>query len=152
MERTQIFLSYARKDRAIAEAILAAFSKRGWAVFMDQQIASGVDWRKVVESQLEEAYAVVVVWSSHSVKSRWVAREARVGLTKDRLFPVLVEADVILPRRFKHKQATDLSDWNGDPDDPKFDRVLDLLKPLWESEKGLLKDAVVRRWPLKFKA
>jgi hypothetical protein len=148
MKETEIFLSYAHEDRSRVERILHAFKSRGWNVFMDQDIFSGANWRKVLESQLETAYAVVVVWSSHSVGSEWVAREAMAGLAKDRLFPVLIDRDVTLPSSFEHKHAVDLSDWEGDPNDPKFDRLLGMIHLLWEAEKGLRQDIKVLK-PLR---
>src|SRR5262245_16962671 len=144
-----VFLSYAREDREKVDQILHALRERKFPVFIDQDMASGVDWEKVLEAQLEQAYAVVVVWSSHSVVSEWVAREAAAGLAKDRLFPLLLERDLALPTQFAHKHAADLSDWNGHPEDAKFNNAIGLLKPLWESEMGLLNDIKVYK-PIRF--
>jgi hypothetical protein len=91
------------------------------------------------------------VWSSHSVKSDWVAREAAAGLEKDRLFPILIERGVTLPSSFAHQHAVDLSNWNGDPKDREFDPVLGLLQPLWEAQIGTLRDIKVLK-PIRFKA
>ena len=145
-----VFLSYAREDREKVDQILHALRERHFPVFMDQEMVSGVDWERVLEAQLQRAYAVVVVWSSRSVVSEWVARESAVGLEKDRLFPVLLERGLTIPPRFAHKQAADLSDWNGDPHDAKFDRAIGLLKPLWEAQMGLLEDVKPLK-PLRFK-
>ena len=150
MNETEIFLSYAREDESEVERILHALRERGFRVFFDQDMPSGVDWESVLEAKLRSAYGVVVVWSSHSVKSDWVVREAAVGLEKDRLFPIRTERGVDLPSSFAHKQAVDLSNWNGDPKDPKFDRVLGLLQPLWEAQVGTLHDIKVFK-PIRFK-
>ena len=144
-----MFLSYAREDYGAVEQILGALRKKGFPVFIDQDMPSGVEWETVLESQLQRAYAVVVVWSSRSVLSEWVAREAAVGLEKDRLFPVLLERDITLPAQFAHKHAADLSDWNGNPDDAKFNRAIALLQPLWEAQMGLLQDIKVLK-PIRF--
>lgn len=145
-----VFLSYAREDHARVEQILSALRKKGFPVFIDHDMPSGVEWETVLEAQLQRAYAVVVVWSSRSVGSEWVAREAAAGLEKDRLFPLLVERDITLPPQFAHKHAADLSDWNGDPDDDQFNRAIALLGPLWEAQMGLLKDIQALR-PIRFK-
>lgn len=150
MNETEIFLSYARQDEVEVDRILEALKARGFPVFFDQDLPSGVDWEKALVAKLQNAYAVVVVWSSHSVKSDWVAREAAVGLEKDRLFPILIERGVTLPERFAHKHAVDLSNWNGNPQDSKFNRVLGLLQPLWEAQIGLLRDIKVFK-PIRFK-
>jgi hypothetical protein len=48
----------------------------------------------VLQSELDKARAVVVVWSSHSVASRWVKAEAGEGLRRGILVPVLVDASL----------------------------------------------------------
>jgi hypothetical protein len=149
-----VFLSYASEDRAKAEQILAALRARGFPVFFDDEMPAGVEWDKVLESVLETAYGVVVLWSSHSAskaaeESAWIYREAAVGLKKDRLFPIRIEPGVTLPKAFDHIQAADLSGWNGDPNDPKFDAAISLLRNLWVAQKGLLKDEKTFRLKLK---
>ena len=150
MDETEIFLSYAHEDKDKVETILHALRERGFPVFIDQDMASGAEWEKVLEAKLQAVFGVVVVWSSHAVKSKWMPIEVAAGLAKDRLFPILIERGVTLPSSFAHKHAADLSDWNGDSRDPKFDRVLDLLKPLWEAQIGLLEDLKVSR-PIRFR-
>jgi hypothetical protein len=149
-----IFLSYASEDRAKAEQFLAALRARGFPVFFDQEMPAGVEWDKVLESVLDTAYGVVVLWSSHSVKkaaeeSAWIYREAAIGLKKDKLFPISIDPDVSVPKAFDHIQAADLSGWNGDPNDPKFDVAISLLRSLWIAQKGLLKDEKVLRLMFK---
>ena len=145
-----VFLSYAREDESQVEQILFALRQRGFPVFIDRDMVSGVEWEKVLEARLQTAYAIVVVWSSRSVRSEWVEREAAVGLEKDRLFPVLLERGVSMPPRFVHKHAADLSDWNGDPNAVQFDRVISMLQLLWEAQNGLLKDTKAMK-PIRFK-
>jgi hypothetical protein len=149
-----IFLSYASEDRAKAAQFLEALRARGFPVFFDREMPAGVEWETVLESVLETAYAVIVLWSSHSVKkaaveSAWIYREATVGLKKDRLFPIRIDADVTVPKAFDHIQAADLSGWDGDPSDPKFDVAISLLRNLWVAQKGLLKDEKPLRLVLK---
>lgn len=119
-------------------------------MFFDQYFPSGADWEKALNAQLQRAYAVVVLWSSHAANSEWVAVEAAAGLEKGRLFPLLIEVGVKLPDRFSHLQAADLSGWNGNPDDPKFDRAIVLLEALWDSQVGIRKAITVLK-PLRLK-
>jgi len=154
MNDREVFLSYAREDQARVKQILEALLKRGFPVFFDREMISGVEWEKVLESRLQDAYAVVVVWSSHSVKkatqeSGWILREATIGLEKGRLFPIQIESGLTIPEPFKHIQAAHLSEWNPDVNDSEFDRKISLLRALWVSEQGLLKDEKVWRIRLK---
>ena len=146
---THVFLSYAREDESRVDDILNALTAKRFPVFIDRSMPSGVEWRKVLEAQLQRAYAVVVAWSSHSVKSEWVTREADVGLAKDRLFPILLERGIVPPERFAHLQAADLSGWGGNPDDPQFESAIRLLKELWGIQVGTLTPITVHK-PIRY--
>ena len=155
MNEDEIFLSYAHQDEPKVRQILEALRDCGFPVFVDSDMPAGVEWENVLEAELEKAYAVVVVWSSHSVikggkQSEWIFREASIGLKKDRLFPIKIENGITPPESFKNKHAADLSDWNGDPKDEKFQNAIRLLTNLWTAQKGLLKDLPVAK-PLHFK-
>jgi len=105
-----IFLSYATEDRARARRIAGMLESGGWKVFWDRKIAPGQDWRQVVQSELDTARAVVVLWSQTSVGSSWVHEEAERG--RSRLVSVLID-DAPLPIGFSTKQAVDLIGWDG---------------------------------------
>lgn len=150
MSETGVFLSYAREDEAMAENFLRALEARGFPMYFDQYISSGVEWEKAIRAQLQRAYAVVVLWSSHAAESEWVPIEVAAGLEKDRLFPISIERGVNLPSNFRHLQAADLSDWNGDPNDPKFGRAIALLEVLWDAQMGIRKAIKVLK-PLRLR-
>ena len=59
-----VFLSYAKEDRARARLIAGVLESCGWSVFLDRKIAAGQDWRQTVQSELDGAGAVVVLWST----------------------------------------------------------------------------------------
>jgi hypothetical protein len=145
-----IFLSYAREDEPRAEQILQALREQGYRVFLDRHMPSGVYWEDALKTSLEGAFAVIVIWSSRSVNSQWVMREAAVGLEKKMLFPILIENDVAIPAMFKHVNAADLRGWEGNPKDEKFKGALTLLQLLWEAQNGLLKKAMLMK-PLQLK-
>jgi hypothetical protein len=105
-----IFLSYATEDRARARRIAGMLESGGWKVFWDRKIAAGQDWRQVVQSELDAAGAVVVLWSHTSVGSSWVHEEAERG--RSRLVSVLID-DAPLPIGFSTQQAVDLIGWDG---------------------------------------
>src|ERR1041385_1080777 len=133
IKQSGIYLSYAREDEAEAKRILRALKRWNFPVFFDQEMPSGVRWKTVLESQLQSSYAVVLVWSSRCSRSQWIRREIGAGLEKDRLFPVLIERGAKLPKKLRHIQFADLSDWNGRAKDPKFLRLLQLLQPVYEA-------------------
>lgn len=124
-----IFLSYSKSDRAHAQAIAQALKQQGWSVWWDHEIPIGRTWDEVIEEEIGKARAVVVLWSSHSVASNWVKNEARDGLSRHILMPVMVET-VKLPIEFRHVETADLSTWRADDPHPEFSNLLEGLARL----------------------
>ena len=105
-----IFLSYAREDRDRAALIARLLESGGWTVFWDRKIKASADWRSVLESELDSARAVLVLWSRVSIASGWVIEEAERG--RSRLVSVRID-DVPVPLGFSQLQAVDLVNWRG---------------------------------------
>lgn len=85
---SDIFLSYAREDRPVAQFLAQALERSGFTVFWDRDLMSGDDFEQVLGAELDEARAVVVLWSSSSVKSGWVRDEAASASERRVLVPV----------------------------------------------------------------
>jgi len=114
-----IFLSYKREDRDKVRPLVEALQAQGWSVWWDTRIGAGETWDQVIEAELSAAKCVVVAWSKRSIESDWVRAEAHNGRERRCLIPIILEG-VTPPSIFKMIQATDLSDWKGDRDDPNF--------------------------------
>jgi formylglycine-generating enzyme required for sulfatase activity len=112
-----IFLSYNREDQGKAKLIAKALSDEGFDVWWDTVLRAGQTYDEVTERQLHESRAVVVLWSSRSVKSKWVRAEATLGDRKSALIPVMIEA-CDRPIMFELIQTADLIGWEGDTDNP----------------------------------
>jgi TIR domain len=110
-----IFLSYSTKDREIAARVVTVLSAAGWSVYWDRHIPAGSTWRGELEKAIGSMRCMVVLWSSHSVDSRWVCEEANIGSQRNKLVPVLIEL-VEPPLGFREIQAADLCGWDGDAD------------------------------------
>jgi hypothetical protein len=126
---TDIFLSYKREDVERVRPLIKVLEARGWTLFWDPDIVSGEKWEAVLDRQLKAARCVVVLWSSRSVASEWVRREARSGASRGVLLPVLIEK-TMPPDEFRAVQATDLSAWHGDPDGPAVATLLGAIDAL----------------------
>jgi TIR domain/AI-2E family transporter len=87
-----IFISYARADRDIAERLAAVLEARGWSVWWDRRFHGGQAFDRLIEEAIETATAVVVLWSQSSIDSDWVRAEAAFGLETNKLVPVRIDS------------------------------------------------------------
>jgi TolB-like protein len=122
-----IFLSYSREDQATARRFAEALQAAGFSVWWDQALNAGEAFDQVTEKALEDAHAVVVLWSRHSVDSRWVRAEAAHADERTALVPVQIEACSI-PVKFRLTQTADLSGWNGNQDEPRWRQFVEGLR------------------------
>ena len=137
-----IFLSYDHRDVDRIEPILNGLKSFQWTVYVDRfTLLSGDDWEKKIPRLIENAYGVVVLWSHHSVQSKWVRKEAALGLAKPskarRLFPVLLDRGIKPPAKLRLPHAVDLSDWNRDPNDQVFRNLVLGIENTWTLDRGM---------------
>jgi predicted secreted protein len=120
---SNIFISYAQEDRPKAKLIAEELEQRGWSVWWDRMIPAGRVFDDVIEQEINDAKCIIVLWSSHSVHSRWVKSEASEGADRQILVPVLIE-DVPIPLAFKRIQAADLTTWREGPLPSGFEKLV----------------------------
>jgi adenylate cyclase len=121
-----VFVSYARHDKARVAPLVAAIEASGWSVWWDTEICPGQEFDRQIVAELKIATAVLVVWTPNSVESRWVRGEAREGAERGILVPVRFErAEMPIDVRTFH--TTDLDDWSGDPQGPQVQEVIHAL-------------------------
>jgi len=113
---TDIFLSYARQDRATARTFAECLKNEGFQVWWDASLHSGETFDEVIERNLRDARAVVVLWSPRSVASRWVRAEATLADRRNKLVPAIIEP-CDRPIVFELTHTAELSDWHGDTSD-----------------------------------
>ena len=140
---SDVFISYAREDLAKAEAIAMGLEQEGWSVWWDRTIPTGRDFAEVIEEAIAAAKCVVVLWSSHSVKSRWVQTEASEGANRHVLMPVLIEV-IKVPLEFRRIQAADFNSWDRQLDSPIFRKfVRDVSGILGLAPRGGVQQSVL---------
>ncbi len=126
---TQVFISYASEDRPRASLIATILANRGWNVWWDRELLAGSSFDEVIEHELDEAAAVIVLWSPRSLKSDWVRAEAASAVERDVLIPIIIGGSRV-PLRFRNLHTIDLSNWNGGPDDPRLESLERALRGL----------------------
>ncbi len=105
-----VFLSYARGDRALAERLAHAISETGLTVWWDRHIKGGAEFSRDIETELDAAAKVVVLWSKEAVNSRWVRDEASVAADSKRLVSATIDGTPP-PLGFRQFQTIDLKGW-----------------------------------------
>lgn len=104
-----IFVSYAHEEVDRVRPIVAALQNEGYHVFWDRHIPAGKRWDTFLSEKVRAARCVIVVWSSVSIKSRWVCEEAHIADKIGTLVPVCVD-DVDPPFGHTLIQAVSLRD------------------------------------------
>jgi adenylate cyclase len=137
-----IFVSYARADKARVAPLVAALEAQGWTVWWDPEITPGQEFDSQISAALDAAKAVVVVWTPTSVDSRWVRGEAREAADRRVLVPVRFEA-ARLPIDARAMHTTDLDDWCEDCGSRPFEDLRRALKPLIGGRPVLAEPAAV---------
>jgi adenylate cyclase len=121
-----VFVSYARSDKARVAPLVAAIEAKGWTVWWDPEITPGQEFDDQIDAEIDAARAVLVVWSPLSVTSRWVRGEAREAAERGILVPVRFE-QARLPMDVRAIHTTDLDGWNADPASPQAQEFLRAL-------------------------
>ena len=109
-----VFVSYARTDKARVAPLVAAIEAKGWSVWWDPEIAAGQQFDDQIEAEMNAAKCVLVVWTPTSVASRWVRGEAREAADRGILVPVRFD-DARLPMDVRALHTTDLDHWGERP-------------------------------------
>lgn len=121
---SDIFISYAREDKDRVTILANALQAHGWSVWWDPHIRTGKRFDQVIEEALAEARCIIVVWSTHSISSLYVLAEANEGANRQVLLPVMIE-EVKIPLIFRQIQTAHLVDWQGSPQDPEFEKLVE---------------------------
>ena len=130
-----VFISYARADKARVAPLVAAIEAQGWSVWWDPEITAGQQFDDQIEAEMNRARSVLVVWTPTSVVSRWVRGEAREAADRGILVPVRFD-DARLPMDVRALHTTDLDSWGDDAGSASFQEVLRALSSLIAKQGG----------------
>ena len=140
-----VFVSYAREDRATAARLAEVLHARAIGVWWDREILGGTEFSAVIEHELTRARVVLVLWSNHAVRSPFVRDESARAFAAGKLLPVRIE-DVPPPLGFGQIHTLDLLDWDGDGDAPALAELVAHIERRLKGGAGpLLADAPLSR-------
>jgi len=94
--------------RRVAKGLQAA----GFAVWWDADLPAHRAYSEVIERNLEEAKAVVVLWSKTAAQSQWVRAEGDFARNAGKLVQAAVDGSMP-PMPFNQIQCADLKGWRG---------------------------------------
>ena len=83
-----VFLSYSSADRELTRGLDAELVAAGYAVYWDDMLLSGERFQDALTARINEAVAVVVIWTPSSVRSDWVYSEARRAVEQKKVVQV----------------------------------------------------------------
>ncbi len=112
-----IFISYKRERFTHAQRLATVLEANGFSVWWDYSLIVGPAFRDQIERQISLARAVVVLWCTASIQSKFVRSEADRADRQKKLFQALLE-NVVPPLGFSEAQNQNLAHWTGAPNDP----------------------------------
>jgi len=112
---TDVFVSYSSEDRERASAVAALLEEKGYSVWWDRELQGGQQFYDVIRRMLEDCRVAIVIWTSSSIRSRWVLGEADTAATLQKLIPVRVDELPAseIPIAFRVIHTITLSDQKG---------------------------------------
>ncbi len=108
-----LFISYKREDRRVAERLSIALEQLGFDVWWDFELLSGEGYRNVIEKVIDECATTIVLWSELARNSTFVIDEATYSRDQNKLCPARID-DCRLPLGFGGDHVVDLRGWDGE--------------------------------------
>lgn len=133
-----IFISYSSEDKTVVQRIASLLEKRGWSVWWDRQIPIGQSFDTVIETELQNAGCVLVIWTKRSVASEWVKNEAADAAKRKKLVPVVLE-QLTLPLEFRRIESALLIDWNGIDDNIELNILYQSIQSILQRDPASIK-------------
>jgi formylglycine-generating enzyme required for sulfatase activity len=83
-----IFISYSKKQPQLTRDLAAYLMSQGYSVWWDTDLTAGETFREAIDRELNAAKAVIVIWTAHSVASKWVIAEVEHADRERKLIPL----------------------------------------------------------------
>jgi TolB-like protein len=129
-----VFISYARSDDGVARRVAKALQSAGLEVWWDADLPAHRAYSEVIERNLAEAKAVVVLWSASAAKSQWVRAEADFARNAGKLVQAQVDG-TLPPMPFNQIQCADLKGWRGNARHAGWSKLLASVQALVSGEE-----------------
>lgn len=107
-----VFLSYSKSRRDLTEALARDLAAEGYSVWWDTSLLPTDNFRDEIDRQLNQATAVIILWTAESIGSKWVRAEADHADTEHKLINTH-SSDLEphrIPKPFNQIHSVDLDD------------------------------------------
>jgi putative chitinase len=114
---TDVFVSYARSDRARVEPLAHALKALGLQVFFDIEAIDGGDvFPDVIDKEVKSASVVLGCWTPQALTRTWVKTECLIAHERNVLVPIEIDSLTLLdvPVAFGSLNRIKLTDWQGE--------------------------------------
>jgi predicted ATPase len=126
---SDVFISYSRSTEPQAMRVAEALGAVGYSIWRDDQLLPHHSYQDVTQERLEQAKAVLVLWSKEAVKSQWVRSEANQARERNTLVQVSLDGSMP-PMPFDQIQCAHLTGWRGDGAHPGWRKVVASIQEL----------------------
>jgi TolB-like protein len=130
-----VFISYARSDQAAAARLARGLQAAGFEVWWDAELPAHRAYSEVIERNLDQAKAVVVLWSKAAAASQWVRAEADFARNAGKLVQGSADA-TIPPMPFNQIQCADLKGWRGNAKHGGWSKLRDSVRALVSGQES----------------
>jgi adenylate cyclase len=124
-----VFISYPRPRARQAQQIADELRAAGYTVWRDDELPAHRAYSEVIRERLDQAKAVLVLWSAEAAGSEWVRSEANRAREGHKLVQARLDATPP-PMPFDQIQCADLAGWRGRSDHPGWRKVVDSIAAL----------------------
>lgn len=124
-----VFVSYSRVDREIAQRVADLLEDSRISVWWDTSLIPGDQFRDVIESELNACYAAIVLWSDAARASDWVKDEAERAKRQQKLIQITTDGTEP-PMGFgaSTNHIADFSAWSRGPAEQCFKDILTAIR------------------------
>ena len=129
-----VFISYARSDEGVARRVAKALGALGLSVWWDADLPAHRDYSDIIERNLTEAKAVVVLWSKAAAASQWVRAEADFARNGGKLAQAQLDG-TLPPMPFNQIQCASLKGWRGSAAHTGWGKLRDSVEALVSGEE-----------------
>lgn len=119
---TDVFLSYARKNRERVRLIADGLTDDGYSLWWDTSLKAGDNYGIKIEQALAVTKTVVVCWSEQAKESLWVRAEATEALDNDKLIQLKLD-ESRMPLPFNVLNIISFAGWNGKRIAPEWSKL-----------------------------